>query len=747
MRMAFAEPTTTSLESTMQPRLAHSTLFAAFVLLLVVGPCASAAEPLLDKLDLFEAGKDGYALYRIPGIVVTAKGTLLAYCEARKSDRSDWCTIDILMRRSTDSGKTWSAAKKIAEVDGPFKKNPVALAQKLAQPDDVTYNNPVAITDAKTGAVHFLFCLEYMRCFYQRSDDDGQTFFKPVEITAVFEVFRKDYDWKVLATGPAHGIQLKNGRLVVPVWLSTGTGGHAHRPSVVSTIVSDDQGKTWKAGEIAANSTDPLTNPNETVVAQLSDSRVMLNLRSESKQHRRAVTFSADGATGWSKPVFDDQLREPICMASLCRLTEKPKADKDRLLFANPDNLDRADGKAESGKSRDRKNLTVKLSYDEGQTWTVSKPLETGPSAYSDLTVGPGGTIYCLYERGKPDVRGASPYQLLTLARFNLEWLTESKDRLAADSSEQKSVVAKFRHDDPVFALAFSPDGKTLASGSYHRPNANPVKVPKSIGLWDVDGQRETGSFRGHRGRVFSLAFARDGKTLYSTGDDNQLRAWELALEKEAQPFQEMAAGQTCVRVSPDGKELAVVTKGSAIKFWDLASGKMVRTIAPRNFSFCTIAYSPDGKHLTSVGGSDLALHVWDPASTNRRWNSENTTGNFLDADFSPDGKQVAGVGNGGKIRLWEPGTGKLLREFGANVTYSRAAFSPQGRLLATTSGGELQLWAPASGKLLLQLGKHESSYQCLTFSPDGKRLAAGSENGTILVWDVTVLPELDLGK
>ena len=396
--------------------------------------CAGSlsAAPLLEKSDLWEAGKDGYTLYRIPGVIVTAKGTVLAYCEARKSDRGDWGPIDILMRRSTDGGKTFDAPRKIVDVPGPHKKNPVALAQKLASPDDVTYNNVVAIADAK-GAVHLLCCLEYMRCFYQRSDDDGLTFSKPVEITPTFEAFRKDYDWKVLAVGPAHGIQMKNGRLVAPVWLSTGTGGHAHRPSVTSVIYSDDQGKTWQRGEIAVPNTADYVNPNETVIAQLADGKVMLNVRSESKNHRRLVTTSADGATGWSKPRFDDQLLEPICMGSICRLTEKPKSDKNRLLFANPHTLDPRPGQAEKpGAGRDRKNLAIKLSYDEGETWPVSRVLEPGGSGYSDLAVLPDGTILCLFERGSTDGKSHTSSKFLTLARCNLEWLSEGKDKLAA---------------------------------------------------------------------------------------------------------------------------------------------------------------------------------------------------------------------------------------------------------------------------------------------------------------------------
>jgi len=395
------------------------------------------AEPFLDKVDVFEAGKEGYALYRIPGIVTTKRGTVLAYCEARKSDRGDWGTIDILLRRSTDGGKTWGARTNIAHVTGPRSKNPVALAQKLATPGEVTYNNPVAIPDSN-GAVHFLFCLEYARCFYLRTDDDGVTFSKPVEITAAFDKFRPEYDWKVLATGPGHGIQLKTGRLVVPVWLSLGTGGHAHRPSVTSVIYSDDLGRTWVRGEIAGPNEGDWSIPNETCAVQLADGRVLLNMRTESKANRRLLTTSRDGATGWSKPQFHDQLLEPICMAGMVRLSEAPASDKHRLLFSNPHNLDRADGKAAPGKGRDRKNVSVKLSYDESARWPVSKTVEPGFSGYSDLAVANDGTILLFYERGSTDGKDIYRTGSLTIARFNLEWLTDGKDALPGKGTGKK---------------------------------------------------------------------------------------------------------------------------------------------------------------------------------------------------------------------------------------------------------------------------------------------------------------------
>lgn len=358
------------------------------------------------KTDLFKVGDHGYNLYHIPGIAVTAKGTVLAWCEARRNKGRDWDNIDILLRRSTDDGQTWSRAKKIVYVKGPKEKNPFALRLRHTDPESVTYNNPVLIAD-RDGTVHMLFCLEYMRCFYQRSDDDGISWNKLVEITRTFEAFRKDYDWRVLATGPNHGIQLTNGRLLVPVWLSTGTGGNAHRPSVAATIFSDDAGKTWRAGEIAVPCTSQFINPSETVAVELTDGRVMLNVRNESKARRRIVVSSPDGAGQWSEPRFQEDLIEPICMGGLTRYHHDGKS---LLLFSNPDT------------PRRRRNVTVRVSEDEGKTWPISRSVEPGWSAYSDINVTPSGTILCFYGRSdKPNFAG----DRLTVARFRLNWLLQ----------------------------------------------------------------------------------------------------------------------------------------------------------------------------------------------------------------------------------------------------------------------------------------------------------------------------------
>lgn len=352
----------------------------------------------------------GVTLYRIPGIVVTSAGTVLAYCEARRDSRSDWGEIEVHLRRSVDGGKTWETAQRIAHRGKRIEGNP---RKTSGGEHEQTVNNPVAITDRQTGAIEFLYCINYAQCFSMRSTDDGRTWSEPVEITATFERFRQWYPWKVIATGPGHGIQTQSGRLVVPIWLAYGDVGD-HKPSAAATIYSDDHGKTWRAGEIAVPDEGDFGDPNETMLTELSDGRILLVTRSVSAANRKLITTSPDGAANWSTPVFHDQLWEPICMAGI---TSHPSAPG-TLIFSNPHSLARdKDGKEiPAGRGR-RHNLSVKLSFDDGKTWPVNRTLEPGPSAYSDLTVLPDGTVLCLYE-GDNTIR---------CARFNLEWLKQGQ--------------------------------------------------------------------------------------------------------------------------------------------------------------------------------------------------------------------------------------------------------------------------------------------------------------------------------
>lgn len=374
-------------------------------ILFYVSSIALAAEPKLSRTEVYTAGAQGVALYRIPGMVVSPKGTVLAYCEARRDGRGDWGEIEVHLRRSTDGGMTWSEQRKIAHSASRIEGNPT---KAKGGEREQTVNNPVAIVDQQTGSIELLYCVNYARCFSMRSIDDGLTWSEPIEITSSFEPFRSSYDWKVIATGPGHGIQTAGGRLVVPIWLAYGKPGD-HHPSAAATIYSDDHGRTWKAGEIAVHDKEPFGDPNETMVTTLSDDRVLLVTRSESKPNRKLITVSRDGATGWSEPKFHDQLLEPICMASIVRHPSQAGT----LLFSNPHSVavDAQNKEIPGGRGK-RRNLSIKLSRDDGQTWPIQKTLEAGNSAYSDLAVLPDGDVLCLYEA---DTK-------IMCARFNLEW-------------------------------------------------------------------------------------------------------------------------------------------------------------------------------------------------------------------------------------------------------------------------------------------------------------------------------------
>lgn len=373
-----------------------------------------------EKQDFETAGDRGYAVFRIPGLITTKRGTVIAWYDARKGRGSDWDPIDIVMRRSFDHGVTWEEPQILVGYERYSVKEPI--------------NNLVLFADMETGDVHGLYCTNYERLYYMKSDDEGASFGEPVEITSVMETYRSEYDWQVIAPGPGHGIQLTSGRLVIPVWMSLGTGEEfgngkkGHRPSDVVSIYSDDHGKTWQPGQFVVRSSDAVLHPNETVPVQLSDGSVLFNVRTESDTFRRLIATSPDGATEWSQPYYDEALPDPICFGSIIKLPEQQGLEAAPILFANLSDLT---GPQRTTKVSEqltvhpyaRRGLTIKASVDDCQTWTSCKSLEPGPAQYSDLAVAADGTILCLYERGAKTEQ--TDERKMTLARFNWAWVIE----------------------------------------------------------------------------------------------------------------------------------------------------------------------------------------------------------------------------------------------------------------------------------------------------------------------------------
>jgi sialidase-1 len=351
----------------------------------------------LMKKSLTRYNEGPYPYYRIPGMVVTAKGTIITYFEVRLGD-GDWQTRGVGIRRSEDNGHTWSPLKLVVE-----RKN------------DTAVNNPVMIA-VKSGNVYFLWQEDYCRGFFQQSNDDGITFSNPVEITKNMEQFhaKRGYCWDVFAFGPCHGIELENGALLVPVWLANG-GKRAHHPSVVSTIVSYDSGKTWEVGEVIYpdETSDTLKNPNESCAVQLDDGSVLLNIRHEGKTHYRAISISPDGLNNFSKPIYDRQLPDPICCGSIIKTRKPLSGQQYAFAFSNC----AVNPSRENNYSKVRSRLTLRLSLDNCRSWKYSRLLEER-AGYSDIAFSNDNKwLYCFYEH---DVDGElySQPRYLTLGNF-----------------------------------------------------------------------------------------------------------------------------------------------------------------------------------------------------------------------------------------------------------------------------------------------------------------------------------------
>jgi sialidase-1 len=330
---------------------------------------------------IYTSGSDGYQCFRIPAIVTTTQGTLLAFAEGRKNGCSDAGDIDLVVKRSVDGGKSWSEIEVVRD-DGTN-----------------TCGNPAPVVDRTTGRIVLLSTWnlgtdqepqiiegtsrDTRRVFVQCSSDDGKSWSEPREITG--DVKRPEWTW--YATGPVNGIQVEHGkfrgRLIIPCdHIEAGTKKYFSH-----TIFSDDGGRTWTLG-----GSTPSDQVNECTVAEVADGNLLLNMRNYSSAHVRQTSISSDGGATWSELRGDSTLIEPICQASLIRC--EPGGRKPFLAFSNP------------ASPNSRTGMTVRISFDDGKTWKENHRVYDGPSAYSNLVMLPDGNLALLFEAGTK-----SPYE------------------------------------------------------------------------------------------------------------------------------------------------------------------------------------------------------------------------------------------------------------------------------------------------------------------------------------------------
>jgi len=347
----------------------------------LVSASLSMAASELAETELFVSGTDGYHTYRIPALVVTGRGTILAFCEGRKTSRSDSGDIDLVLRRSSDGGRSWTGMQIIADDRAH------------------TMGNPCPVVERTTGTIFLPLCRNNKQVLLMTSTDDGRTWSRPVDISTS----AMNPEWHYVGTGPGHGIQLSGGRLLIPCWADfTSRLGEIQFSYV---FYSDDQGARWKLAQPLDRNTS-----DECEVVELMDGTLYMNMRSRLGKRRRAYAHSKDGGRTWSSVRYDPSLPEPSCQGSLVRFTDATRFRKNRVLLATPANPDA------------RTQLTVRVSYDECRTWAASKVLRSGSSAYSDLAITDDYHALCLYE--------ADDYSKIVLARFDVDWLTDGKDSL-----------------------------------------------------------------------------------------------------------------------------------------------------------------------------------------------------------------------------------------------------------------------------------------------------------------------------
>jgi sialidase-1 len=381
-------------------RTRASKLAGPGVLLLLMSGMVSGSRGAdgVRKTVVFNAGADGYHTYRIPAIVRAGNGDLLAFAEGRKDGPGDHGDIDIVLKRSSDDGRTWGEMHLVQdEWDDPTA--------------EVWIGNPSPVVDLMDrqhrGRIWLAFTRSNARVFVTFSDDQGASWSDQREITDS----AKDRGWDWYATGPVHGIQLERGahrgRLVIPCDHQTKADGSwgAH------LLYSSDHGATWHVGARDTRAAGGSLHPNECVAVELVDGRIYVNARDQhgSDPATRAVAYSSDGGLSFDAPFAPEpKIRTPVVQNSAIRLAGTQGSDQqDILVYSCP------------GHTTKRRDLTILVSFDGGASWPAKKVLHRGPAAYSDLMELSERRVGVLYEAGE------RLYGEIVFAAFGIDDVTQ----------------------------------------------------------------------------------------------------------------------------------------------------------------------------------------------------------------------------------------------------------------------------------------------------------------------------------
>lgn len=363
-------------------------------------PLFLQAQPVSEKVPVFVSGEEGYHTYRIPAIVRLPDQTLLAFCEGRKSGSGDFGDIDLVMKKSTDNGLSWSSLMLVVNTDSLQAGNPAPVVDLF----DPRYTNGRLFLFYNTGNNHEWEVRNgkgLREVWYISSEDGGLHWSEPENITAqvhrplqpgINPSYHFPEDWRSYANTPGHAVQFiqgpYKGRIYIPANHSAGPPLAHFEDYAAHGFYTDDHGKSFHISEAVK-----MTGSNEATAAPLSQGQLLMNIRNQKGDPRlRLMAYSRDGGVHWDRVYFDPALPDPVCEGSMLELGLR--RGRMQLAFCN------------AADTAQRNNLTLRVSRDEGRSWYKAISIDRRHvdakgdyAAYSDLVLLDKGKVGVLYER------------------------------------------------------------------------------------------------------------------------------------------------------------------------------------------------------------------------------------------------------------------------------------------------------------------------------------------------------------